>query len=139
MRALDDLSRAIVAAYSRNDLRVVAAVALGQKNVGGPAEILRRLAQGSAWQHVFVAKGSLAVDEDDLETVPHFYILEAIVQNEHIRAEFLDRIDSALHAVAVHQHHDTTQVVCEHEGLITRRAGIQQQGNPVRNHARHEE
>ena len=71
--------------------------------------------------------------------MPHFYILETIVQNEHIRAEFLDRVDSALHAVAVHQHHDTTQIVREHEGLITRSAGIQQQRDPVRHHTRHEE
>ena len=70
--------------------------------------------------------------------MPHFHILESIIQNQNIRTEFLDRIDAALHAVPVHQDHDTTQVVREHEWFITRRAGIQQQRNPVRDNAGNE-
>ena len=49
MSALDDFRGAIVAADAGNECFIRAAVALGDENVTGAAEIFRGFAQGSAW------------------------------------------------------------------------------------------
>ena len=133
--ALDDVGGAVVAADAADDLGVVRAVALREKNVGGAAEVRGRLAEGSAREHVLVAERRLPVDERDLKAVAHFHILEAVIEDQHIGPEFLNRVDATAHAVAVNENDNAAQVVCEHERLVARRARIEKERDAIRNNA----
>ncbi len=120
MRAFDDLGRAVVAADARDERGVVRALALGDENVAGAAQVARRFAQGAARQEVFVAEGRLPVDQHEVEPVLEMQILQPVVEDERVRAEMLDRVPPGLDAVLVHEHDDAGQVGGEHERLVAR-------------------
>ena len=94
----------------------------------GARQMRRRLAQGAAGEQMFVAKGLLAIDQHDvLPAAGQFPILEAVVQQQRVAAEFLDGVTAALDAVFVHQHDDVLEVGSEHVRLVAGHFGIEQE------------
>ena len=138
MRALDDIRRSIVAANASDEFRIITPIALSNKDVSGPAEIRRWLAERSTRQHVLVAKGGLSINEHDLQTMPHADVLKPIIENQGVRLKLVDRINAALHAVAVREHDNAAEIVRKHERLIARRPRIQEKRNPIGHHTRNE-
>jgi phosphoribosylamine-glycine ligase len=53
-------------------------------------------------------------------------ILEAVVEQEGVGAEFLDGEEAALHAILVDEHDDVFEVVREHVRLVARGEGIEE-------------
>ena len=73
----------------------------------------------AAREQPLVAKGLLAVNQHDvLPPAPQFPVLEPVVEQERVTAEFLDGVAAALDAVLVHQHHDVLEVGCEHVRFV---------------------
>jgi hypothetical protein len=124
--ALDDLGGAVVAADLLDEVLAVA-VGLGDEDVAGAAQAARRLAQGAAWQHeAVVAEGGRFVDEHDVVPVLQFEVLQAVIEHEHVRAEFLNGMRAGLHAVLVHHDGNAGAVLCQHVGLVARVVRVQQ-------------
>ena len=94
------------------------ALALGDADVAGAAQVGGGFAQGAARQEVFVAEGGLAVDQHEIQPVLEGKVLEAVVEDERVRAEVFDGVPAGLDAVLVHEHDDAGQVGGEHEGLV---------------------
>ena len=64
-------------------------------------------------------------------------ILHAIVEQQEIRSQMVDRKSAALHAVAVDQHRDAIEIARKHERLVAGVFGIEKQGSASRYHLRH--
>ena len=58
--------------------------AFGDEDVTGPAQISRRLAQGSARQQKLVSKRRLAIDQDNVEPMLEMEILQTVVEQERV-------------------------------------------------------
>ena len=84
VRALDDFRGAIEASNAPDQLVVRIPGAFRDEDIAGPAEIARRLAQGSAREQVFVSERRLAIDQDDVEPVFEVEILQAVVEQERV-------------------------------------------------------
>ena len=136
MNALDDAGVGIELGDAAAEL-VGVAVALGDEDGAGAGQVRGRLAQGAARQEPLVAERLLAVDEHDvLPPAAEFPVLEPVVEQQRVAAEFLDGVTAALDPVLVHQHDHILEVGGEHVGLVARHLGIQQQRFAVGNHAR---
>src|ERR1700722_3142388 len=66
--ALDNFRRTIVTPNSLNQGLIGFAVALCDENVACSAQVPRWFAQSAAGQEILVAKGCLAIDQDDIQT-----------------------------------------------------------------------
>ncbi len=133
--ALDDFRHAVVPADLLNDLSAVA-VRLGEEDVAGAAQGGGRLAQGAARQHVAGAEGRGFVHQHDVVPVLELEVLQAVVEQQHIRAEFADGVGAGLHAVAVHHHGHAFAVLRQHVGLVTGHIGVEQNAFAIRDDAR---
>lgn len=116
--AFDDFCDAVVFADFCDDVGVVAAVAFGEEDVAGAFEVLWGFAEGAAWEHVAVAPGGGAVDEDHVEAVFEAEVLEAVVEDEDVCAEFFECVDACFDAVFVDDDGDAWEVGGEHEGFV---------------------
>ena len=113
------------------------AVALGDEDGARAREVRTRFAQGAARKKILVAERRLAIDEHDVAPpTGELPVLEAIVEQERVAAELLNRVAAALHAVLVHQHDHVLEIRREHVGLVTGGFGIEQQRFAVRDDAR---
>ena len=136
MRALDDLGGAIVAPDAFDQLVVRLARALGDEDVARASQIPRRLAQRSARQQILVSKRRLPIDQHDVEPVFQVQILQAVIEQERVGLEFLDREQAALYPVLVDEHDHVFQIVREHVGLVARGQRIEQERLAVGDDAR---
>ena len=91
----------------------------------------RRLAQDAARKHVTVAEGVCRVDENNLYRVLELLVLEAVVENQRVAAETLDRIPPRLHAVAVDDNGDAREIRREHVRLVAAGRGVEKHVAPV--------
>ena len=137
VRAFDDLRRAIPTPDLGDEFFVRTAIAFGQQNKTRALKVARRLAQRSARQHRTGAKGRARIDQHHIQAMREIEILHAIVEQQEIRSQMVDRKSAALHAVAVDQHRDAIEIARKHERLVAGVFGIEQQGSASRYHLRH--
>src|SRR5687768_15957156 len=93
VRAFDDFRRSIVAPDCFDEPRVVRSVTLGDEDIGGAAKIPRRLAKGAAWEQIFIAERSLAIDQDNLEPMTQVQVLHPVIKDERIAAHVADGVE----------------------------------------------
>ena len=136
MRAFDNLGGAIVATDALEQLVVRLARALGDKNITGPAQIARWLAQRAARQKEFVSERRLPIDQDDVEAMFQMQILQTVIEQERVCFHFADRVQPALHAILVHENDHILQIVREHVRLVAGRERIEQKRFAIGNNAR---
>ena len=110
VRAFDDLGRAVVAADARDERGVVAPSLLVMKICVARRRLPGRFAQRAARQEVLVAERGLPVDQHEVQPVLEVQVLQAVVEDERVRAEMFDRVPPGLDAVLVHEHDDAGQV-----------------------------
>ena len=136
MRAFDDLGRAVVAPDAFDQCRVVGTLALGDENMGGSPQIAGRFAQGAARQEIFVAERCLPVDQHEVEPVLEMEVLQAVVEDERVRAELFDGVAPGFDPVFVHDHENPRQILREHVRLVACFPRAEQNVLAVADHAR---
>jgi hypothetical protein len=107
---------------------LILALALGEENEIGPFEGVGWFAEDAAGQHVAVAKGILAIHEEEVEAVAESEVLVAVIEEEGISAVVADGVAGGFDAVGVDENGDAGKVAGEHEGLVTRLGGVEQNG-----------
>ena len=85
-----------------------------------------RFAKNAAGQDVLVSEGVLAVDEEEVEAVTKAEVLEAVVEEEGIGLIVSNGVAGGFDAVGVDEDGDAWEVAGEHEGLVTRLSGIEE-------------
>jgi len=115
---------------------LVLALALGEEDEVGAFEGVGRFAEDAAGQDMAVAERILAVDEEEVEAVTEAEVLEAVVEKESIGAVVADGVAGGFDAVRIDENGDAGKVAGEHEGLVARLGGVEQDRFPVRNDAR---
>jgi len=133
--ALDELGVLVVAAEFLAQFGEVAAIALGDEDDVGAAELLGRLAQEAAREEVAVGEGGLAVDEDDVDALLEAEELEAVVEEKGVAVVFANGVEAAFDAVLVDEDEDVLEVGGEHEGLVAGEFGIEKEGAAIGNDA----
>lgn len=113
--------------------------AFGENDVRSAAQVFRRLAEGAAWQEVFITERGLAVHEDDVHAMAETLVLETVVEEQHIRVEMAKGVQTAFDAVFVHEHADTGEVFGQHVWFIAGAAGIEEDLFAIRDDARWEQ
>jgi hypothetical protein len=73
-----------------------------------------------------VAEGVLAVDEEEIEAVAEAEVLEAVIEEEGVGLVVADGVASGFDAVGVDEDGNAWEVAGEHEGLVTRLSGIEE-------------
>lgn len=135
MAALDDRSRAIVCSDAPVEFGEVASIAFGDENMGGASQVCGGFAQGAAREQIFVAEGGLAVDQDKIKAPVKSQILETIVKDEKVAPDLRDGMAPAGDTVLVDNNRDPAKILCQHEGLVPRILGIQEEGSALGNNA----
>jgi len=82
---------------------------------------------------VAVAKGILAIDEEEVETVAEAEVLVAVVEEESVRTVVADGVTGGFDAVGRHENGDAGKVAGEHERLVTGLGGVEEDGFSVGN------
>jgi hypothetical protein len=76
----------------------------------------------------FVAERLLAVNQNHImPATAQSPVLETVVEQQRVAAEFFNRVTPAFHAVLVHQHDDILEIRREHVGFVAGHFGIEQQ------------
>jgi len=117
---------AVVAADLFFDLGVFVAGAFGEEDEIGPAECVGGFAKDSAGKDVLVAERVLSVDEEEIEAVAEAEVLEAVIEEEGVGLVVADGVASGFDAVGVDEDGNAWEVAGEHEGLVTRLSGIEE-------------
>jgi len=84
---------------------------------------------------MLVAERCLPIDEDKIDPAMEADILESVIQDEDIASQGRDGVSCTFHPVLVDHDGYSPEVLGEHEGLITRRFGIEQQRTSLGNNA----
>jgi hypothetical protein len=126
VRALDDVGVGLVPGDHRLELRVPLAVGLRQEDVVRAAQVLHGLAQDAAGQQVPVPEGVRLVDEQQVEPALERQVLEAVVEDQRVAPELLDRVGPGLHPVLVHEDDDPGQVARQHVRLVAGLLAVEQ-------------
>jgi len=84
---------------------------------------------------VLVAEWVLAVDEEEVEAVAEAEVLEAVVEKEGVGLVVADGVASRFDSVGVDEDGDAWEIACEHEGLVARLSGIEENGFSVGDNA----
>ena len=135
MNALDDARLWVVLADAGAEGGGVA-ITFGDKNGVGAFEVLDGLAQGASGEELLVAEGELRVNENNIApTAGKFPVLESVIQQQGVTAEFLDGVSAGLHSVFVHQYDNIFEIGGEHIGLVAGILRIEQQVFCIGNHA----
>ena len=119
--ALDDFGSTVVAPNSLDQFVISVAVALGDENVACPSKVLRWFTQSAARQQVLVAKGCLAIDQDDIQAVLEVKILQTIIEQQSIYAELFEGVQPGLHSILIHNNRYAPEIRGEHIRFIARR------------------
>ena len=121
----NDFGGAVEASDAVADFVVaIRAVAFGQEDVTGAAEVAGRFAKRAAGEEEFVAEGGIAVDEHDVEAAAEPEVLEAVVEQEGIASEFAHGPASGFDSVLVDDHGDAGEVAGEHPWFIACVGGV---------------
>ncbi len=134
--ALDDFGAGGVRVDEVLELAVAFAVGLGEEDVAGAAQVFDGFAQDAAGEQVAVAEGVGLVHKEEVEPALERQVLETVVEDKGVAAEFLDGVGAGLDAVFVHQHDDAGEVAREHEGFVAGDLGIEEDGLAVTDDAR---
>jgi hypothetical protein len=84
---------------------------------------------------VAVAKGILAINEEEVKAVAEAEVLVAVVEEEGISAVVADGVAGGFDAVGVDENGDAGKVAGEHEGFVAGLGGVEQHGFSVRDDA----
>ena len=109
-------------------------VGLGEEDIVRPLDVLDGLPQKPPGQDVVIGEGVRGVHKEDIDMGTQFQVLEPVVQDQGIRAEFVDGVKPGLHPVLVHHHRHVFQIGGQHEGLVSGVFGVEKQILPVGNH-----
>jgi hypothetical protein len=135
MGAGEDAGVSIVAADLFFQGGLILALALSEENEIGALKGVGGFPEDSAGQHVAVAKGILAINEEEVKAVAQAEVLVAVVEEEGVGAVVADGVAGGFDAVGIHEDGDTGEVAGEHEGLVAGLGGIEQNGFAVRDDA----
>jgi hypothetical protein len=105
---------------------VIFAGAFREEDEIGTAESIGGLAEDSAGEDVLIAEGVLAIDEEEVESIAEAEVLETVVEKEGIGLVVADGVACGFDAVGVDEDGDAWEVAGEHEGLVTRLSGIEE-------------
>jgi hypothetical protein len=83
-----------------------------------------------------VGEGRLAIDQHDVDALLQPQELQPVVEQQRVGPVLADGMEPALHPVLVDEHQHVLEVGREHERLVARHIGIEQERAAVRNHAR---
>ena len=125
MIAFDDGGGAVEFAQARQEGFVRLRSALGDDDVGGPAQIGRRLAQCAAGQQVLVAEGRLTVNEHHVDAVAQALVLQAVIEEKNVAVEVPQGMQPALHAVLVDEDAHAGKILGQHVRFIPGATGIE--------------
>ena len=135
MTAFQDRCRAVVLPDPGVQIREITSITLGDQDVGCAAEMIRWFPQGTPGKKMLVAERCLPIDEDKIDPAMEADILESVIQDEDIASQGRDGMTCTFHPVLVDHDGYSPEVLGEHEGLIPRRFGIEQQGTSLGDNA----
>src|SRR5688500_2893062 len=102
MGGFDDLGGAVVLAYALDERFLGFPVTFGEEDVPGAPKIGGRLAQRATRKEEFVAKGRLAIDQANIQTMAKMEILHAVIEDQDIGLEFAHGVQRGADPILVH-------------------------------------
>ena len=103
--------------------------------MGGSPEMVGWLAEGSPWKEILIAKGGLAIDQDNVEAAVELQVLESVIKDQEVTSQLLHGVPSASDAVLVDHHGNSPEILGKHEGFVSCILGVEQDGPSFRNNA----
>ena len=109
--AFNDFRTAVVAADEIfKVLQLVTAIGFGEKNIVSTADIFDRFTQNAPGQNMSVSEGICGVNQHDIDMRFEHEILESVIENENIRTEVVNGINTGFYSVFINQNGDILKI-----------------------------
>jgi hypothetical protein len=96
--------------------------------------MFRRFTQRAARKEMLVAKGGFPVDENKIEAPVKLQVLKPVIKDQQVASEGRYGMSSAFDPVLVDDDGHPAEVFCQHERLVSRGFGIEENGPSLRDH-----